>query len=272
MCEMRARLIYSKRGGACFVPHIALAQIFSRSALRSGLKLIMTQGFSPRAKISFAPELPAGVVALNEPVDMYFHDDNFAAMNESHSEILSSHDNLASINSESYSEGLSVSHNHFASVNSESRSEGLSSHDNLALMNESRSEGLNASHALTSDYIAMLMNASLPEGFHVSRVLFPDENSPSLGKMCKYAEYLIRTTAGHDLHEHVKNFYGSSLLRTKHKDTWLSAIISEPAQNPIGGLVKYLKAENIIAGWHEMNIVRISIGGYDTEGDCVCLK
>ena len=71
---MRARLIYSKRGGACFVPHIALAQIFSRSALRSGLRLIMTQGFSPRAKISFAPELPAGVVALNEPVDMYFDD------------------------------------------------------------------------------------------------------------------------------------------------------------------------------------------------------
>ena len=251
---MRARLIYSKRGGACFVPHIALAQIFSRSAMRSGLRLIMTQGFSPRAKISFAPELPAGVVALNEPVDMYFYDDNFAAMNESHSE------------------SLNVSHDHFAAVKSESHSEGLSSHDNFALISESHSESLNVSHALTRDDIAALMNESLPEGFHVSRVLFPDENSPSLGKMCKYAEYLIRTTTGHDLNEHVKNFYGSSLLRTKHKDTWLSAIISEPAQNPIGGLVKYLKAENIIAGWHEMNIVRVSIGGYDTEGDCVCLK
>ncbi|MBQ3693975.1 MAG: DUF2344 domain-containing protein [Synergistaceae bacterium] len=196
---MRARLIYSKRGGACFVPHIALAQIFSRSAMRSGLRLIMTQGFSPRAKISFAPELPAGVVALNEPVDMYFDDD-------------------------------------------------------------------------VHDDIALLMNESLPEGFHVSRVLFPDDNSPSLGKMCKYAEYLIRTTTGRDLNERVKEFYGSSVLRAKHKDTWLSVIISEPAQNPIGGLVKHLKAENIIAGWHEMNIVRVSIGGYDTEGDCVCLK
>ena len=83
---MRARLIYSKRGGACFVPHIALAQIFSRSASRLGLTLIMTQGFSPRAKISFAPELPAGVVALNEPVDMYFddvHDDIAVMMNSS---------------------------------------------------------------------------------------------------------------------------------------------------------------------------------------------
>ncbi|MBQ6664010.1 MAG: DUF2344 domain-containing protein, partial [Synergistaceae bacterium] len=57
---VRVRLIYSKRGGACFVPHIALAQMFSRSASRAGLSLTMTQGFSPRAKISFGPELPAG--------------------------------------------------------------------------------------------------------------------------------------------------------------------------------------------------------------------
>ena len=54
------------------MPHIALAQIFSRTASRAGLKLIMTQGFSPRAKISFAPELPAGVVALAEVVEMFF--------------------------------------------------------------------------------------------------------------------------------------------------------------------------------------------------------
>ena len=73
---MRIRLVYSKRGGACFVPHIALAQIFSRTAFRAGFKLIMTQGFSPRAKISFAPELPAGVVALAEVVEMFF-DDNY---------------------------------------------------------------------------------------------------------------------------------------------------------------------------------------------------
>ena len=68
----RARLIYSKRGGACFVPHIALAQIFARSASRAGFSLEMTQGFSPRPRLSFGPELPAGVVALNEPLDIYF--------------------------------------------------------------------------------------------------------------------------------------------------------------------------------------------------------
>jgi len=31
----------------------------------------MTEGFSPHAKMSFASELPVGVVALNEPVDVW---------------------------------------------------------------------------------------------------------------------------------------------------------------------------------------------------------
>jgi len=57
------------------VPHIALAQIFSRTASRAGFNLTMTQGFSPRAKISFAPELPAGVVALAEVVEMFFENE-----------------------------------------------------------------------------------------------------------------------------------------------------------------------------------------------------
>ena len=70
--SVRIRLIYSKRGAACFVPHIALAQIFARSASRAGFSLELSQGFSPRPKLSFGPELPAGVVALHEPVDIYF--------------------------------------------------------------------------------------------------------------------------------------------------------------------------------------------------------
>ncbi len=65
------RLFYEKRMGACFVPHIALAQLFTRAAARAGLFSSMTEGFTPRAKISFGPELPAGVVALREPVDIY---------------------------------------------------------------------------------------------------------------------------------------------------------------------------------------------------------
>ncbi len=194
---MRTRLIYSKRGGACFVPHIALAQMFSRSASRAGLTLIMTQGFSPRAKLSFGPELPAGVVALNEPLDMYFE---------------------------------SVPEN-----------------------------------------FVTLMNNSLPEGFNISRVIFPEEDSPSLGKLCKHAKYLLRNVNGLNLSEHAKNFYRDSIVKLDHVDEWLRLIINAPAQNPIGGFVKFMTAENIIAGWQDMNIVRVSVGSYNQEKDCVNL-
>ena len=194
---MRTRLIYSKRGGACFVPHIALAQMFSRSASRAGLTLIMTQGFSPRAKLSFGPELPAGVVALNEPLDMYFE---------------------------------SVPEN-----------------------------------------FVTLMNNSLPEGFYVSRVIFPEEASPSLGKLCKHAEYLLRNVNGLNLSEHAKNFYHDSIIKLDHVDEWLRLIIKDTAQNPIGGFVKFMVTQNIIAGWQDMNIVRVSIGSYNQERDCVNL-
>ena len=193
---MRVRLVYSKRYGACFVPHIALAQIFARSALRAGFRPEMTQGFSPRARLSFGPELPAGVVALNEPADMYFSGDTFS---------------------------------------------------------------LEA------------MNAALPEGFRISQVLFPAEDSPSLGKSCKFAEYIIRNTLSLDILDTAKNFYGSAVLKAEYLDGWIRLILHEPAQNPIGGFIKHMIAQNIITGWHQVNIVRANIGLYDQQKDCVCI-
>ena len=194
---MRVRLVYSKRGGACFVPHIALAQIFARSALRAGFLPEMTQGFSPRARLSFGPELPAGVVALNEPADMFL--------------------------------------------------------------------------AGRPDFSAEAMNTALPEGFRISQVLFPAEDSPSLGKACKFAEYLIRNTLSLDILDTAKNFYGSAVLKAEYIDGWIRLILHEPAQNPIGGLIKHMIAQNLITGWHQVNIVRANIGLYDTQKDCVCI-
>ncbi|GHS95834.1 hypothetical protein AGMMS50276_12920 [Synergistales bacterium] len=69
--SVRIRLFYEKRGGACFVPHIALVSLFSRAAARAGILLRQTEGFSPHARMSFGPELPAGVVAFSEPVDIW---------------------------------------------------------------------------------------------------------------------------------------------------------------------------------------------------------
>lgn len=194
---MRVRLIYSKRGGACFVPHIALAQVFTRSAKRAGIKLEMTQGFSPRAKISFGPELPAGVVALNEPADL-FTDGDYPG-------------------------------------------------------------------------IVDMMNAAMPEGFTVSRAVYPAEGSPNLGKSCKAAEYLLRTTNGHDIAPSAKNFWNKCMISCETVNDWLRLIITEPAQYPVGGLIRQLISENIITGWHEVNAVRVAIGIYDTISGSVNL-
>ena len=188
VCEVRVRLIYSKRGGACFVPHIALAQVFGRSAARAGFTLTMTEGFSPRAKLSFGPELPAGVVALNEPVDVYF--------------------------------------------------------------------------AGTPEDILPRMNASLPEGFRVSEVLFPPEGSPNLGKSCKFAEYLLRSVRGLEMAGLAGEFYGESAVKCAMSGEWLRLILAEPSQNPIGGFARHLGNDGLIAGWHEVNIVRTRVGLY----------
>lgn len=78
----RYRIFYEKRERACFVPHIVLPTVLTRAANRVShsyndnceLKPIifqMTEGFSPHAKMSFASELPVGVVALMEPVDIW---------------------------------------------------------------------------------------------------------------------------------------------------------------------------------------------------------
>ena len=170
------------------MPHIALAQVFTRSAKRAGIELEMTQGFSPRAKISFGPELPAGVVALNEPVDMY-------------------------------------TQKHYPEI-------------------------------------IDMMNAALPEGFTVSRAVYLPEGLPNLGKYCTNAEYLLRSTNGQDIGWSVRTFWYENILSFEREGGWLRIAVKNPAQNTIGGLVRHLMYKDIIAGWHEINIVRVAVGMY----------
>ncbi|MCL1940506.1 MAG: DUF2344 domain-containing protein [Synergistaceae bacterium] len=98
----RYRIFYEKRGPACFVPHIVLPTVFSRAASRASycengergsemrekqIIFQMTEGYSPHAKMSFASELPVGVVALNEAVDVWLEnelsDSQFEAWSQS---------------------------------------------------------------------------------------------------------------------------------------------------------------------------------------------
>lgn len=67
----RVRLTYAKRGRSCFVPHIAIPSVFSRSGARAGIPFTLTGGFTPRARISLGPELPVGIPALAEPFEVW---------------------------------------------------------------------------------------------------------------------------------------------------------------------------------------------------------
>ncbi|MBQ3446810.1 MAG: DUF2344 domain-containing protein, partial [Synergistaceae bacterium] len=109
------------------------------------------------------------------------------------------------------------------------------------------------------------MNASLPEGFTVSRVTFPPEDAPNLGRMCKSAEYLMRSTTGVNLAEHAADFWGGSVIDCENLEGWQRVIVSDPAQNPIGGLIRNLVSSGMISGWHEVNIVRVAVGLFDTD-------
>ena len=66
----RVRLTFSKRGRACFIPHIALPTIFSRAGRRGGIPFELSEGFTPRPRISLGPELSVGVPALFEPFEV----------------------------------------------------------------------------------------------------------------------------------------------------------------------------------------------------------
>lgn len=200
---MRVRIYYEKRGGACFVPHVSLAQVFTRSAFRAGLNFKMTQGFSPHPKISFGPELPAGVVALKEPLDIYLKLDNNLENN---------------INIEKW-------------------------------------------------------NAAMPEGFKILSFEIIDDNAPALGKICREAFYWIRGAENFfnkNLFESLKLYYGEDILDLKTEidasdddldnNKWLAVLLNAPAKNGIGGFVKKIIADGVIAGWQDINIVRIAIG------------
>ena len=199
--SVRIRLFYEKRGGACFVPHVSLASLFTRAALRAGLSLALTQGFSPHPRMSFGPELPAGVVALAEPVDVW-----------------------------------------------------------LSQTPEDIPDGL-----------LDRWNAAMPEGFRLLEARLIDEDAPSLGRVCQAALYWVRSTAGfppEKLLAAARTHYGTAVLHAEAeldieengRAEWLSLVLAAPAQNSVGGWVRRMIAEGLIAGWQDLNIVRVSIG------------
>ncbi|HDQ93099.1 MAG TPA: DUF2344 domain-containing protein [Synergistetes bacterium] len=67
----RIRIIFSKRGRVCFVPHVEMPPLFCRALRRIGASIEQTTGMVPRAKISLGPALPIGVPAMAEPLEVW---------------------------------------------------------------------------------------------------------------------------------------------------------------------------------------------------------
>lgn len=55
------RIAFAKKGRMIFISHLDLQRLFHRAARRADLPLVMSQGFSPRPKISFKRALKLGV-------------------------------------------------------------------------------------------------------------------------------------------------------------------------------------------------------------------
>ncbi len=66
----RYRIKYAKTDGAAFVSHHDLMMMMESVFRRAGIELAFSQGFSPKAKITFASALSVGVESLGEYVDI----------------------------------------------------------------------------------------------------------------------------------------------------------------------------------------------------------
>ena len=69
------RLKFSKTGQAKYISHLDTNRVFSRAFARAKLNLWYTQGFNPKAYMSFSLPLSLGVESLCENVDIRIMDD-----------------------------------------------------------------------------------------------------------------------------------------------------------------------------------------------------
>ncbi len=66
-CEVKRLLIrFSKMGPAVFLPHLSVVRALERGAIRAGLSLRMSEGFSQHARMEFAQPLSIGVDSTEE--------------------------------------------------------------------------------------------------------------------------------------------------------------------------------------------------------------
>ena len=65
------RVVFAKKGLMKFISHLDLVRLFHRAARRAEIPLVISQGFSPRPKISFKRALKLGLESESE--EAVFH-------------------------------------------------------------------------------------------------------------------------------------------------------------------------------------------------------
>ena len=72
------RIWFRKIGTTRFISHLDLTRCMSRAIHRAKIPLWYTQGFNPRALLTFALPLSLGVAGERESVDIKLEDDNLS--------------------------------------------------------------------------------------------------------------------------------------------------------------------------------------------------
>lgn len=79
MTKQRVRIRFSKEGDLRLISHRDLARAWERLFRRSGLQLGMSEGFHPKARISFPSALGLGIAGLDEVVEVELSEQASAA-------------------------------------------------------------------------------------------------------------------------------------------------------------------------------------------------
>ncbi len=70
----RARITFRKFGDLRFIGHRDLVRVFERMLRRTGVGLALSQGFHPKAKLSFPLALAVGIEGAQESLEIEFSD------------------------------------------------------------------------------------------------------------------------------------------------------------------------------------------------------
>lgn len=73
MSNHRYQIRFAKTGLLRWISHRDLARLWERTARRVGLQLAMSEGFNPRARISFPSALALGMESRDEVVEIELH-------------------------------------------------------------------------------------------------------------------------------------------------------------------------------------------------------